>query len=720
MGITVKSTPPVSYNSDVSYPCNPKNPLMRGMAQITHLQPPLKIVSSTTEDTWCWSCYSINTERRNIYMLASLVELKLMLEAETRLGIYSIAVSNNLIMQVKNRCTFGWFPFLLDVTINDYDERNPPFSIENAMVRKCYALADKLDINTKNLFCNNPETWLNDSKFHSLFLCDHLPFSWNWYAIRGQHEETLENMSVLMNAFLPVRCIVDINNTTVPLYLPGKEHLIGLDKMPAHGTIFLTPDCFEQSLNPQSISWIGDNDAAEADVVDLSPLFNRSVIYAVNSVTFQNDANRCLTCMETICRKLEANGCRIKLRDRKTDKIFDFEDRAEVYKAYNVPIPECVTDWNKVLSDQKTSEAPIYLVNKLLFHRDISIVYADAGIGKSWFINSLASALRCGSGLTEHFFIPKSTSTLIINGEMRQDELNKRNTVLEKMYPNGGEKNFSKSLRAPSHLDTKEGQAWLQGVIRQCNRHNPDCAPVSLVILDSLKTLTSDGESKRSWGSLFQFLDRMRTERDISFVIIQHENKTGQLYGTNDQKIKINGEFHLTRNVTDITPTDPSDNFKPQKKYQEFLEGKLMEWRQEHPNDIWFFIIPPKGRSMKPIDKRPVMLHFCPEDDPPSWFCIDFLDKDHPWSFHAFQKVDNSELKEQRMPSEGNQPESIPTYKTLLAMPKETVVQWLKKAQENSSKSRKSLGHYFGVKKDQIDYLMKKNGLQNADLEMIE
>ena len=59
------------------------------------------------------------------------------------------------------------------------------------------------------------------------------------------------------------------------------------------------------------VAWLGCEKTIE--LVDWTPLYNRSIIYIVDSATFDGDISVCLRCMERVCQVLVDNGCRIRL-----------------------------------------------------------------------------------------------------------------------------------------------------------------------------------------------------------------------------------------------------------------------------------------------------------------------------------------------------------------------------------------------------------------------
>ena len=200
--------------------------------------------------------------------------------------------------------------------------------------KKIYSLADKFDISIEHPCTAPVDSWLRDSgnRHWTRSLLDYSPFScqdtqrYTQYVF-GTHGEPLEKWHYAkmmppskFYACLPLSAISDTLGNQFPLFLPlGKYHLLGLDipcDLNDHRYI-LTPsytDYLGNRLNYFGgvvVTWLGCEETVEK--VDWSPLYNRSVIYVVDSSTFGGSVRACLKCMEAVCKILNDNGCRITL-----------------------------------------------------------------------------------------------------------------------------------------------------------------------------------------------------------------------------------------------------------------------------------------------------------------------------------------------------------------------------------------------------------------------
>ena len=107
------------------------------------------------------------------------------------------------------------------------------------------------------------------------------------------------------------------------------------------------------------------------------------------------------------------------------------------------------------------------LLNPWLPERGLSMVYAKAGFGKTWFVLGVAVAVANGAKFLR-FNADKPRRVLLVDGEMAPNDLQKRLTLLKEL--NSSTNNLqilSDGLRDDGIPDfaTVDGQKWLESCI---------------------------------------------------------------------------------------------------------------------------------------------------------------------------------------------------------------------------------------------------------------
>jgi putative DNA primase/helicase len=169
------------------------------------------------------------------------------------------------------------------------------------------------------------------------------------------------------------------------------------------------------------------------------------------------------------------------------------------------------------------------LLEPILREKDLAMVHAWRGTGKTWFGLGLAVAVATGEKFLHRWEAPKPAAVLFVDGEMPQEAKQER---LRSLLQAAGVEKPKAPLRIitpdiqehgiPSFA-TPEGQALLE-------RHLDD---VALVILDHHSALFRGvGENEPEAAEPAQeFMLRLR-RRGISVVLMHHSGKTGQQRGT--------------------------------------------------------------------------------------------------------------------------------------------------------------------------------------------
>lgn len=174
-----------------------------------------------------------------------------------------------------------------------------------------------------------------------------------------------------------------------------------------------------------------------------------------------------------------------------------------------------------------------WLINGLLKEREIALIYAPTGVGKSWFGWSLGCMVAGGgSGIFEYSNdVPRKV--LLIDGEMDLQDTQERLLIGAQAVGADMDKlmdNFSILSRQYQTVGTKflnlDDEAWQKRTLEYLQRHKVD-----LVILDNLSTLlkVDDENSASSLDGLTDFLLELK-KAGVAAMVVHHANKAGTGY----------------------------------------------------------------------------------------------------------------------------------------------------------------------------------------------
>jgi len=715
------------------------------------------------QSVWQCAIFAPNFAAAEATHLAGIVDLTLWVKSFQKIPRQTFLPSDSTrgtdeIVNFFHKTDLFSTPFLHAAT--NYDKGG--IATATDVIAKLYQLVDEFRIDRQDPFSKNLESVIGGLE-NPLFARSTLTEEFhreNIVSVYGPCGSEVEHWMmfsspIARNYFVPLELLVDsYGRSRFFTISPRKLHLAGLFDAVGElaGQIVITPDIDEflknscNSYGARVVTWIGADLSVE--YVDWSPLYNQSVIYIVNPATFGGDARRCLRCMESVCGKLENNGCRITLADAdKVDislnirklcmlKFYNFEDRFAIYKKYGVAAPENVVNYDDAFyCPGVVNAADLSLVNGIINRNDISVIFGPSKCGKTRLADSLRYAITRGYDLDHRHTISTPQSVLVLAGEMSKTQQDNRRAVCERMYPKKPKNNtFSELAHLKNKVDTPQGVRELEVLIRHANARHSDKSGIRVVILDNLKTLTEKGESKSGWQKLYDALDKLREKCSLTFVIIHHTNKENESFGTSDLDAKADSTFACVKDVHELAKYDPilSSDHASRRDYLDYLAAQYAQWRLAHPNHTAFFFVGKETRDLKPTDGWPVFMHMLPEDDRPHWVCEEFLNPEHPWSRQSFEgdvvttpptlstvrsNESTAEAHEPPAADKGGEGTKIPTYAKLKGMDRESVIAWLKTAVAAHCQTREAIGQYFGTDKNGIDYLMKKHNLTSADLE---
>jgi putative DNA primase/helicase len=188
-----------------------------------------------------------------------------------------------------------------------------------------------------------------------------------------------------------------------------------------------------------------------------------------------------------------------------------------------------------------------WLVEQLMYLGQLIMLFAKAGVGKTWFALSLALAISQGKKLFGPFSAPRPVAVLYVDGEMSASELQER---LKSLCTDAGECGLLQILssellaqegfKTPNLSDPKCREAFLRYV-----KDKPD---IRFVVLDNISSLTPGmSEQERiEWDDVNQWLLAMR-RLGLTVLLIHHAGKGGDQRGTSAREDQLDLVLKLTK-----------------------------------------------------------------------------------------------------------------------------------------------------------------------------
>ncbi len=171
------------------------------------------------------------------------------------------------------------------------------------------------------------------------------------------------------------------------------------------------------------------------------------------------------------------------------------------------------------------------------------MVYAQRGVGKTWFTLSVANAVASGGGFLG-FRAPEPRRVLVLDGEMPAVTLQERVAAIVAGSDQRADPEYLRLLASDLHpdglpdLSTVEGQVAIE----------PHLADVSLIVVDNLSTLVRNGRENEadSWMPVQDWaLRQRRAGRSVLFV--HHAGKGGAQRGTSKREDVLDTVILLRR-----------------------------------------------------------------------------------------------------------------------------------------------------------------------------
>jgi len=239
---------------------------------------------------------------------------------------------------------------------------------------------------------------------------------------------------------------------------------------------------------------------------------------------------------------------------------------------------------------QENVTPPVSYISPVLKERSLTMVYAKAGVGKSWFVHSIAVALtrkdfegkRVGPWPVE-----KPCGVMLIDGELPASDLRQRMMLLEKVYGPASEKRPLNIITAEMaalkfRSSINLGEEGIRSAITDALLSND----IKVLMLDNLSSLTQGvpENSKKAYDPINSWFLELR-RKGISVILVHHAGKDGKDRGHSGRLDNLDSVLVLDRDKN-----DPVDTVKFTVKFE-------------------------KSRGLKPGEGRPITLQLTGDDD---------------------------------------------------------------------------------------------------------
>lgn len=205
-----------------------------------------------------------------------------------------------------------------------------------------------------------------------------------------------------------------------------------------------------------------------------------------------------------------------------------------------------------------------YLLYPVIRVTNQIIIHAEAGVGKTHFVNELGYAIATGSSAFG-WNAPQSRSVLIVDGEMSLRDIQSRYKDLQKRNGNDPENNFNIMSFSDFEEDINLIHLSWQAIVNQ----KIEELGVELVIFDNLDSLFKVDQNKQvEWMPAQIWLKRLR-QKGIATILVHHSNKQKKAFGTTA----------VSRNPDLILALNHPDDYNPE-------EGALFDVKVDKAREL--------------------------------------------------------------------------------------------------------------------------------------
>ncbi len=210
--------------------------------------------------------------------------------------------------------------------------------------------------------------------------------------------------------------------------------------------------------------------------------------------------------------------------------------------------PLCIVSGDGLL--ELRIPARSYILKPIFREKDLAMVYAARGIGKSWVAEGIAAAIASGGRFLE-WTAETARRVLLVDGELPLETIQERLRINREAYDHGSLENLrilARDIQDPGqmpNLSDPKGQEKLETHLDG----------IAVVILDNVSTLFHGGieNEAESWECAQEFLLRLR-QRGIMAAYVHHAGRSGNPRGTSKREDILDTILEL-KHPKDYSPT---------------------------------------------------------------------------------------------------------------------------------------------------------------------
>lgn len=348
----------------------------------------------------------------------------------------------------------------------------------------------------------------------------------------------------------------------------------------------------------------------------------------------------------------------------------DQSQKIRIYRPYDfcklcsdleIRRPPYIIDFDNGVEDVSsiTRKRPIdYLISPIISSHTFALLFAPSAVGKSWLSMSIGMALATGKSVCSKWTVSKARNVLYIAGEMDKDEINNRFLILKKYYnPVAGSTGKMKYKICQKDLGSDDGQDEIEDYLEYFDSHETH---ISLLILDNLNCLVSNGEFKSAWDKFFFWLSKLQQKfSPLAILLVHHTNKGGEFSGT----AAIKNRLDLMIKAQSHDPIQEKIDKLSMKENGNQLDKIIIDLKRYYQPEIPMYISYEKVRSLSKKEAMPFTITFNPEKPDSGWvvtepeYLNDVTDISHgseeiPQEIHLTD--DNTQKKQQGIPRKKN------------------------------------------------------------------
>lgn len=286
---------------------------------------------------------------------------------------------------------------------------------------------------------------------------------------------------------------------------------------------------------------LGQNDLKSiTHTVDLHKALSDSGVYDIGFVLPRPDRNG-----ETRVHLLHETG---GMWERQLD-IKEFRDLAEQDYGIAPEKPKNTHNevWRLGKDELPTVSDEDFILAPILPAGSIVLLYAPAGVGKTFFALLLSCAIAGGIAILDgRFRAPRKQRVLYVCSEMAASVARRITEIMESLGLSKDERDLnvwpSPDCQEPTiNLESPEAWSRLAPYIDQCD----------FLVLDHLTGLTGGRNDQSSWSKLWPHLKKIRAQGK-TILIVHHSGKNGEMRGVSnirddvDSVIAMAADDHFT------------------------------------------------------------------------------------------------------------------------------------------------------------------------------